>query len=85
MVDKTPDFEKSFGEFLDRQEYDQAKNALFSIMRISYKAGWLAAGGLPIGQHQVLELMHPTRVRPLENHLDSIVMNIGIPENAEDT
>ena len=39
------DFEKSFSDFIDRREYDQAAYALFSIVRIAYKAGWIAAGG----------------------------------------
>ena len=27
------DFEKAFGDFLDRREYDQAENALFAMVR----------------------------------------------------
>lgn len=37
------DFEKAFGDFLDRREYDQAENALFAMVRISFLAGWKAA------------------------------------------
>ena len=40
-----PDFEKSFSDFLDSKEYDKSEEALFSMLRIAYKAGWLAAGG----------------------------------------
>ena len=39
------DFEKAFGDFLDRREYDQAENALFAMVRIAFLAGWKAAGG----------------------------------------
>ena len=39
------DFEKSFSDFLDGKEYDESEEALFSMLRIAYKAGWLAAGG----------------------------------------
>jgi len=39
------DFEKSFSEFLDSKEYDKSEEALFSMLRIAYKVGWLAAGG----------------------------------------
>ena len=28
---QTNDFEKAFGDFLDRREYDQAENALFAM------------------------------------------------------
>ena len=33
------DFEKSFADFLDRKEYDDAESSLFSIVRSAYKAG----------------------------------------------
>ena len=39
------DFELSFGDFIDSQEYDRAGTILFSILRIAFKAGWIAAGG----------------------------------------
>lgn len=71
-----PDFEKAFGDFIDRREYDQAESALFSMVRISFKAGWLAAGGkAPIPQ-KVIELVRPHRVIPLEGHPDSIETDI---------
>ena len=38
-------FEKSFSDFLDSSQYDQAAEALFSMVRIAYIAGWKAAGG----------------------------------------
>jgi hypothetical protein len=40
-------FEKCFSDFIDRREYDVAKNALFSIVRSSFRAGWESAGGNP--------------------------------------
>ncbi len=36
-------FELAFGEFLDSQEYDRAEDALFSLVRAAFRAGWLAA------------------------------------------
>ena len=33
------DFERAFADFIDRREYDQAENALFSMVRIAFKAG----------------------------------------------
>ena len=38
-------FEAAFSDFLDRWEYDRAESALFDIVRASFLAGWLAAGG----------------------------------------
>lgn len=53
-----PDFEKAFSDFLDRHEYDQAENALFAMVRISFLAGWKAAGGSPPKPQKVFTLMH---------------------------
>lgn len=33
------DFEKCFSDYIDRREYDEAQNALFSAVRSSFKAG----------------------------------------------
>ena len=52
------DFEKSFSDFLDRKEYDEAHSALFSIVRAAYKAGWSAAGGNPPTPQGVLHLLN---------------------------
>ncbi len=38
------DFEAAFSSFLERHEYDEAENYLFSMVRISFAAGWRAAG-----------------------------------------
>lgn len=51
-------FESAFDQFIDRREYDQAENALFSIVRIAFTAGWLAAGGNPPKRHSVIRLVH---------------------------
>jgi len=52
------DFEKAFDDFLDRREYDQAENALFSIVRIAFLAGWQAAGGNPPPPQKIFHLIH---------------------------
>lgn len=75
-----PDFEKSFGSFIDRREYDQAESALFSMVRIAFKAGWLAAGGEAPQPHKILELTRPHRVIPLETHPDSIETDITVED-----
>ena len=49
-------FEKAFSDFLDRREYDNAENALFSMVRIAFLAGWKAAGGTPPPPRRVIEL-----------------------------
>lgn len=73
-----PDFEKAFGDFIDRREYDQAENALFSMIRISFKAGWLAAGGRSPKPQKVVELILPHHTIPLEDNPDSIKTDITL-------
>ncbi|WP_294852437.1 hypothetical protein [uncultured Oscillibacter sp.] len=52
------DFEKAFSDFLERREYDQAENALFAMVRISFLAGWKAAGGDPPQPQKIFQIMH---------------------------
>ena len=48
------DFEKCFGDFLESKEYDRIENeeqerlesVIFAMLRIAYKSGWSAAGGI---------------------------------------
>ena len=58
------DFEKAFGDFLDRREYDQAENALFAMVRISFLAGWKAAGGDPPQPQKIFKLIHKEDTDP---------------------
>ena len=51
------DFEKAFGNFLERREYDEAENALFRMVRISFQAGWEAAGGSAIEPQPIVRLL----------------------------
>ena len=55
-------FEKSFDNFLDRREYDHAENALFEMVRIAFKAGWIAAGGDSPQPQKVFELIPKTEI-----------------------
>lgn len=57
-------FEKAFSDFLDRREYDQAENALFSMVRIAFLAGWNAAGGHPPKPQKVVEIFHKEDIAP---------------------
>lgn len=50
------DFEGAFENFIEQREYDEAEDALFSMIRISFNAGWLAAGGKPPKPKRILEL-----------------------------
>lgn len=58
----TNDFEKAFGDFLERREYDQAENALFAMVRIAFLAGWKAAGGDPPQPQKIFQLMRKTDI-----------------------
>jgi len=57
----TSDFEKAFGEFIDGHEYDQAASALHSMIRISFKAGWLAAIERVAKAPKVIDMIKPRR------------------------
>ncbi len=60
------DFELAFGNFIDRREYDEAKEALFTIVRASFTAGWHAAGGeLPVPQ-KIFEVVPGKKAEPDE-------------------
>ena len=50
------DFEKAFGDFIDRREYDETESALFEMVRAAFKAGWKAAGGSPAQPQPVVRL-----------------------------
>lgn len=50
-------FKKAFFDFIDRREYDAAQNALFDMIRISFKAGWDSAGGDPPPSQPVIKLL----------------------------
>ena len=54
------DFEKAYGDFIDRKEYDAAQNALHDMVRISFKAGWEAAGGNAPPSQPVVRLVPNT-------------------------
>ena len=51
------EFEAAYGAFIDRREYDEAANALHSIVRIAFTAGWNSAGGDPPTPHKIFEVI----------------------------
>lgn len=82
VMKSMPDFEQSFGSFIDRPEYDKAESALFSIVRLSFLAGWVSAGGHPPPPRKVVELVRPGRVIPLADSPNSIETDIKPPGEA---
>jgi hypothetical protein len=81
--ERISDFEKSFSDFIDRREYDQAANALLSMVRISFTAGWLAAGGNAPPPQKVIELHIPARENLLDPGPDSIETDIKTPDDKD--
>lgn len=64
------DFERAFDNFIERREYDKAENALFSMIRISFNAGWLAAGGKSPEPQRIVELYRkPLEEIPSEDYI----------------
>ena len=55
----TNDFAAAFSAFLDRHEYDEAENYLFSMVRLAFSAGWRAAGGEPPVPEKIYQLLSP--------------------------
>jgi hypothetical protein len=55
------EFEKAYADFIDRREYDEVQNALFSMVRMSFTAGWQAAGGEPPSPHKIFEVLPRTK------------------------
>ena len=53
----TNEFEEAFSNFLERHEYDEAENYLFSMVRLAFAAGWKAAGGAPPKSERLFELI----------------------------
>ena len=53
----TNDFEEAFSLFLNRHEYDEAENYLFSMVRLAFSAGWQAAGGAAPKAERICELL----------------------------
>ena len=53
----TNEFEEAFASFLDRHEYDEAEQYLFSMIRLAFAAGWKSAGGEPPKAERIYELI----------------------------
>ena len=58
-----PDFEASFGNFLERHEYDDMEALLFSLVRAAFRSGWESAGGTPPKPEPIITLL-PGKGRP---------------------
>ena len=53
----TNELEEAFSNFLERHEYDEAESYLFSMVRLSFVAGWMAAGGAPPKAERLFEVI----------------------------
>ena len=59
---QTNEFEQAFSDFLETKAYDEAEDALFSVMRMAFLAGWRAARGeAPEPQEKVIYLLHKNK------------------------
>lgn len=52
------EYEGAFGKFLETAEYNALEGALFDIVRLSFEAGWKAAGGEPPVPQRIFELVN---------------------------
>lgn len=75
---QTNQFEQALSDFLDRHEYDQAENALFSMVRIAFLAGWKAAGGDAPPPQKLFLLVHKD-VKSLQG-IESDLQSESAPE-----
>ena len=57
------DFEAAFGRFLELTDYDEAEDALFSLVRAACQAGWLAAGGEESAAVRMFEVLRAEGLR----------------------
>jgi hypothetical protein len=53
---ETKRFDEAFDKFIESYEYEVSRNALFSTVRLSFMAGWKAAGGEPPPTRPALEI-----------------------------
>lgn len=54
-------FEKRFDDFIAGTDYDDAEDALFTIVRAAFIAGWKAAGGEMPPPGKVLPMRRSTK------------------------
>ena len=58
-------FEQAFSDFLATKEYDDAEDTLFSVIRMAFLAGWMAARGeAPEPQHNIIHLLRNRQSDP---------------------
>lgn len=50
-------YECAFEEVLNLDEYENAQEAMYQLVRKSFKAGWDAAGGEPLRTQDKFQLM----------------------------
>jgi len=52
------DFEAAFGNFLENEAYDRGENALFTLTRAAFTAGWNAARSELSDPHRSLQVLN---------------------------
>ena len=57
-------FEKAFGDFIERREYDDVGSAVFALTRSAFIAGWRAAGGAMPEPQPIFKIIERDAVDP---------------------
>ncbi len=52
------DFEAAFGNFLENEVYDRGEDALFTLVRAAFMAGWKAARGDLFDPHMSFQALN---------------------------
>ena len=80
------DFEEAFSCFLERRDYDEAANQLFTLARLAFAAGWQAAGGTPPQEEPIFTLLRggavagqPDAASPPQTGLEAASFTPGSP------
>lgn len=56
-------FEQAFGNFLEREEYDEAYGAIFTLVRAAFLAGWKARESQPPAEILLLQKHRDTDIK----------------------
>ena len=67
---QSDEFEKAFGDFLERYEYDDMQNTIFTMTRKAFEAGWQAAGGESLPPQEIYKLIMGNTNTEKNNSID---------------
>ena len=51
------EYEEAFDRFLESSVCDETNEAVFALSRAAFLAGWLAAGGTPVQETKIFEVL----------------------------